>query len=1213
MSTHIINFPGADIHTTTITSVSNVSVGENLDVTSNLTVSGNTALSSNLFVTGNVGIGTTEPTESLDIVGNLNLQKVSNTASIKLNSNIVMELPKHDRPLVKYPEIDLLSNDDGNGYVASGSSRYSAAYEYYEAFDQKTNASDDNTSNTGLYGAWISANNTFDTNGDPTSTSNTFPGTSYRGEYCSIQMPTRIKLKEFQIYPRGAATYTASAKPKDMRVFGTNDGGITWTHIKQYQDLSFTGTDRAGIRLHVDSDELFNTFAFFVEKTIASTVVYCAIGRLELYGTEEGDTSVDVVHRSIPNKPSPQHLEVYWDANDSNSYSFADSSNVYDLSGSGVTGTITGTNGFDAEYNAWVFDGSGDYISTTHNLGTGGQPVHSMSIWFKNVDPNPNYVYVAALGGAGYAQQSTIQLVNDKIRYTKRDYAHEANNSFVNNTWVHVVTTYSGGDFTQGNCKLYIDGVEAAVTSSGTGTPSTFTVATNSLYLGARTDGSGGQFDGSIANFRLFSKALSADQVRELYEYDAEHFGHRQNLVSLHKGNLGVGVAHPTSRFEVAGTETLQEYPPRGMTGYETYMEGHGVFRASASTVRNQTLTNAGNAAWHAFDSEAINTYWININDDDDYKYAGTSNTYSGISQLSPETPLGEYITLECPYKIIPQMVGFKPYDNLNHQPLNAVVYGSNDGYTWTFISSLQNMSGYSTSYIKTFSLNNTSKEGYRYVSFITTQVTGTSPYLRFFTYRIYGTPAPSSLEDGHLTLGKALTLPRVSGHPAGAETPRAESLVVHYDTTVDSVVSGSTVVDISGTGNNGTLINGATYSSTDRTLVFDGSTGYLLLNDLPQADGNFIHSVSYWLQDLRPSGATSENFLYFGAAASANQDFQIQYNYNGNGTIYLGTQDNWLTLGNFGDLGGTGKKILRGEWNHYAYTYNGTSTQPANLKFYMNGEEMPMSGSGSSSALSFSTGSTPFYIGRHSSPVYPNNFEGKFSNFKMYNVALTPEEVAMEYALGRTGKSLNLTDTALCLGGTVPRAQLDVRGSIIVNDVVRQPNKPFFACDVANFGLKDNGTQTIYVHNDRTDTLTAISETGCRWKLGATTGNHTFRTNNVKLVRVLNDTTSETSGVKVPYTGYYHLTHLTRTKNLNVGTSFWIYSQRHDKYIQTSMGADRVPWSGNTGHTEIPNSVSASLYLEGGDAVIFVLNNVTVSQNPTTGGYEQFVSLVML
>ena len=49
--------------------------------------------------------------------------------------------------------------------------------------------------------------------------------------------------------------------------------------------------------------------------------------------------------------------------------------------------------------------------------------------------------------------------------------------------------------------------------------------------------------------------------------------------------------------------------------------------------------------------------------------------------------------------------------------------------------------------------------------------------------------------------------------------------------------------------------------------------------------------------------------------------------------------------------------------------------------------------------------------------------------------MALTAEEVAQEYALGRTGKSLNLTDTALCLGGTVPRAQLDVRGVALINN----------------------------------------------------------------------------------------------------------------------------------------------------------------------------------
>jgi hypothetical protein len=71
--------------------------------------------------------------------------------------------------------------------------------------------------------------------------------------------------------------------------------------------------------------------------------------------------------------------------------------------------------------------------------------------------------------------------------------------------------------------------------------------------------------------------------------------------------------------------------------------------------------------------------------------------------------------------------------------------------------------------------------------------------------------------------------------------------------------------------------------------------------------------------------------------------------------------------------------------------------------------------------------------------------FDGAISNFKLYDVALTAEEVAMEYALGRTGKSLNLTDTALCLGGTVPRAQLDVRGSMIVNGIIKHAMWPAF------------------------------------------------------------------------------------------------------------------------------------------------------------------------
>jgi len=64
-------------------------------------------------------------------------------------------------------------------------------------------------------------------------------------------------------------------------------------------------------------------------------------------------------------------------------------------------------------------------------------------------------------------------------------------------------------------------------------------------------------FNGSIANFRLFSKALNADQVKELYDWQKDHFLGFRSSMTLYKGNLGLGVAEPTSRLEIDGALQL--------------------------------------------------------------------------------------------------------------------------------------------------------------------------------------------------------------------------------------------------------------------------------------------------------------------------------------------------------------------------------------------------------------------------------------------------------------------------------------------------------------------------------------------------------------------------------------------------------------------------------------------------------------------------------
>ena len=197
-------------------------VSGNVYVSSNLTVTGDTTVSSNLTVTGNTFY--------------------TNPMSIFVGSNVVAEYTgPHDRPLRKYPEVAMTQNDESatSGYVASGSTIFSAAYEYYEAFDLKTNLVDTNP-DLGLYGTWLSAASKFDSSGIAETgigTSNTFPGTSYRGEYCALKIPNAIKLDNFHIFPRGdASSYANSNPPKDLRVFGSNDG-TTWTHIKQFQNF----------------------------------------------------------------------------------------------------------------------------------------------------------------------------------------------------------------------------------------------------------------------------------------------------------------------------------------------------------------------------------------------------------------------------------------------------------------------------------------------------------------------------------------------------------------------------------------------------------------------------------------------------------------------------------------------------------------------------------------------------------------------------------------------------------------------------------------------------------------------------------------------------------------------------------------------------------------------------------------------------------------
>jgi hypothetical protein len=259
--------------------------------------------------------------------------------------------------------------------------------------------------------------------------------------------------------------------------------------------------------------------------------------------------------------------------------------------------------------------------------------------------------------------------------------------------------------------------------------------------------------------------------------------------VTFYKGHVGIGTTTPSAALTVMDeAEEMEEFPPRAMTATENYMDGHGVFRVSASSIVTGT-----NATENVFDKKSLGltaSFWLVGNG---AGYNTTDGSYEGesgvIYQLSPETPTGQYITLEMPYRIKLEKYLFMPRYNTEYQtPKDWELWGSNDGNTWT---KLHNVVG-NTEYLKSVTYDSPQTNFYRYFGFIVTRTIMTGApsghdYMSFAELKFFGTRerGQSTLHDGSLTLTKNLTVPRIGPAFDGwaSQTPRRDHLLIEYDT----------------------------------------------------------------------------------------------------------------------------------------------------------------------------------------------------------------------------------------------------------------------------------------------------------------------------------------------------------------------------------------------------------------------------------------------
>jgi hypothetical protein len=192
---------------------------------------------------------------------------------------------------------------------------------------------------------------------------------------------------------------------------------------------------------------------------------------------------------------------------------------------------------------------------------------------------------------------------------------------------------------------------------------------------------------------------------------------------------------------------------------------------------------------------------------------------------------------------------------------------------------------------------------------------------------------------------------------------------------------SGTTWTDLSGNGNNGTLVNGPTYSGANRgSIVFDGT------NDNIQLAGTNFSLNTMTISAWNYSSNYIQNGFMFEKTTNGIVNTQYSLFYNGDNTIYyrtkaVSTEDlvvNTTTAG-----------VVNSLWNNVVATFDGTIK-----RIYVNGILAATSATLSGTITQNTTGSA--FIGIFGGGGYP--FNGRIAQTQLYNRALTPEEVSQNF-----------------------------------------------------------------------------------------------------------------------------------------------------------------------------------------------------------------------
>lgn len=391
---------------------------------------------------------------------------------------------------------------------------------------------------------------------------------------------------------------------------------------------------------------------------------------------------------------------------------------------------------YDSYGKYWILNGTNNSnISVESNTFIADGKAHSVSLWFKssNLEANVSNTCIIGIG-------SEIKINTDTV-------------DIESNIWHNLTYTSQGSG---GSKIIYLDGNQFSNTETNIILPGN----TNSIqvYIG------GGNID-KIANFRIYDRFIEQYRVMEIWDAYKDYFDRVKSHITVHRGNIGIGLNNPQSRLSILDNPTIiEKFPPMSLSSYDEMVPGHGHFKTSASSSNIYTVSyNAFNNAINTAMSDHV--YWLQGGSGDydilNGNWLGGSINALTTTNVEGVNRFGQWIQLEFPYKVSYSYSTIRaPRDHIGIQPHTGCIVGSNDVHgIWTILDDFSGKTRSDGNDFVTYRSYRTQTECFKYIRIVIEKLNGGSSRAGIETWNIYANreKEQSTIDNGIMTLSHKL------------------------------------------------------------------------------------------------------------------------------------------------------------------------------------------------------------------------------------------------------------------------------------------------------------------------------------------------------------------------------------------------------------------------------------------------------------------------